>query len=79
MDASEYGLLSAIFTADLARGMRFAEAVRTGWVDVNGGTNSWESRPVRRPGRVEERRRPRGRQLLDEWPTVLKTILIDLS
>lgn len=40
---SEYGLLSAVFTRDLARGLRFAESVRTGWVNVNEGTNYWES------------------------------------
>jgi succinate-semialdehyde dehydrogenase/glutarate-semialdehyde dehydrogenase len=40
---SPYGLLSAIFTGDLGRGLRFAEAVRTGWVNVNEGTNYWES------------------------------------
>ena len=40
---SPYGLLSAIFTKDLGRGLRFAEAVRTGWVNVNEGTNYWES------------------------------------
>jgi acyl-CoA reductase-like NAD-dependent aldehyde dehydrogenase len=40
---SPYGLLCAIFTRDLGRGMRFAEAVRTGWVNVNEGTNYWES------------------------------------
>jgi acyl-CoA reductase-like NAD-dependent aldehyde dehydrogenase len=43
VNASEYGLLSAIFTADLGRGLRFAERVRTGWVNINEGTNYWES------------------------------------
>ena len=43
VDGSEYGLLSAIFTADLGRALRFAEHVRTGWVNVNEGTNYWES------------------------------------
>jgi acyl-CoA reductase-like NAD-dependent aldehyde dehydrogenase len=43
VNASPYGLLSAIFTKDLGRGLRFAEAVRTGWVNVNEGTNYWES------------------------------------
>jgi acyl-CoA reductase-like NAD-dependent aldehyde dehydrogenase len=38
-----YGLLAAIFTRDLGRGLRFAEAVRAGWVNVNEGTNYWES------------------------------------
>ena len=40
---SPYGLLSAVFTRDLGRGLRFAESVRTGWVNVNEGTNYWES------------------------------------
>jgi succinate-semialdehyde dehydrogenase/glutarate-semialdehyde dehydrogenase len=43
VDRAPYGLLSAIFTNDLGRGLRFAEAVRTGWVNVNEGTNYWES------------------------------------
>jgi succinate-semialdehyde dehydrogenase/glutarate-semialdehyde dehydrogenase len=43
VNASQYGLLSAIFTRDLGRGLRFAERVRTGWVNVNEGTNYWES------------------------------------
>ena len=43
VNASPYGLLSAVFTNDLRRGLRFAESVRTGWVNVNEGTNYWES------------------------------------
>jgi acyl-CoA reductase-like NAD-dependent aldehyde dehydrogenase len=42
-NASPYGLLSAIFTADLARGLRFADSVRTGWVNINESSNYWES------------------------------------
>ena len=42
-NASPYGLLSAIFTADLAAGLRFAEAVRTGWVNINESTNYWDA------------------------------------
>jgi acyl-CoA reductase-like NAD-dependent aldehyde dehydrogenase len=42
-NASPYGLLAAIFTADLARGLRFAESVRTGWVNINESSNYWES------------------------------------
>jgi succinate-semialdehyde dehydrogenase/glutarate-semialdehyde dehydrogenase len=42
-NASPYGLLSAIFTGDLARGLRFAESVRTGWVNINESSNYWES------------------------------------
>jgi acyl-CoA reductase-like NAD-dependent aldehyde dehydrogenase len=40
---SPYGLLTSVFTSDLRRGLRFAEAVRAGWVNVNEGTNYWES------------------------------------
>jgi succinate-semialdehyde dehydrogenase/glutarate-semialdehyde dehydrogenase len=42
-NASPYGLLSAIFTADLARGLEFADRVHTGWVNVNESTNYWEA------------------------------------
>jgi acyl-CoA reductase-like NAD-dependent aldehyde dehydrogenase len=42
-NASPYGLLSAIFTRDLARGLRFADSVRTGWVNINESSNYWES------------------------------------
>ena len=42
-NASGYGLLSAIFTADLARGLRFADEVRTGLVNINETTNYWEN------------------------------------
>lgn len=42
-NASPYGLLAAIFTADLEAGLEFADRVRTGWVNVNESTNYWES------------------------------------
>jgi acyl-CoA reductase-like NAD-dependent aldehyde dehydrogenase len=42
-NASPYGLLAAIFTADLARGLEFADRVRTGWVNINESSNYWES------------------------------------
>jgi succinate-semialdehyde dehydrogenase/glutarate-semialdehyde dehydrogenase len=40
---SPYGLLSAIFTRDLANGLRYADEVRTGWVNINDSSNYWES------------------------------------
>jgi acyl-CoA reductase-like NAD-dependent aldehyde dehydrogenase len=40
---SPYGLLAAIFTADLAAGLRFADEVRTGWVNINESSNYWEA------------------------------------
>src|SRR5437763_1408282 len=36
-------LLVAIFTRDLGKGMRFADEVRAGWVNVNESSNYWES------------------------------------
>jgi acyl-CoA reductase-like NAD-dependent aldehyde dehydrogenase len=42
-NASPYGLLAAIFTADLEDGLTFADHVRTGWVNINESSNYWES------------------------------------
>ena len=42
-NASPYGLLAAVFTRDLSRGLRFADAVRTGWVNINESSNYWEA------------------------------------
>jgi succinate-semialdehyde dehydrogenase/glutarate-semialdehyde dehydrogenase len=42
-NASPFGLLSAIFTRDLAKGLQFADSVRTGWVNVNESSNYWET------------------------------------
>jgi succinate-semialdehyde dehydrogenase/glutarate-semialdehyde dehydrogenase len=42
-NASPYGLLSAIFTRDLAQGLRYADEVKTGWVNINDSSNYWES------------------------------------
>ncbi|HEY7206929.1 MAG TPA: aldehyde dehydrogenase family protein [Gaiellaceae bacterium] len=43
VNSSPYGLLTAVWTRDLARGLRFAEAARAGWVNINESTNYWES------------------------------------
>jgi succinate-semialdehyde dehydrogenase/glutarate-semialdehyde dehydrogenase len=42
-NAGPYGLLAAIFTADLASGLYFADRVRSGWVNINESTNYWEA------------------------------------
>jgi acyl-CoA reductase-like NAD-dependent aldehyde dehydrogenase len=42
-NGSPYGLLAAVFTRDLGRGLRFAEGVQAGWVNVNESSNYWES------------------------------------
>ncbi|HXF72185.1 MAG TPA: aldehyde dehydrogenase family protein [Actinomycetota bacterium] len=80
VDASPYGLLAAVFTRDLARGLRFAEAVRTGWVNVNEGTNYWESH-LPFGGRAGSRSgvgRVGGRFSLERL-TEIKTIVVDLG
>ena len=38
-----YGLLAAIYTADLSKGLEFADRVKTGWVNINESTNYWEA------------------------------------
>ena len=43
IDSSPYGLLAAVWTRDLARGLRFAESARAGWVNINASSNHWES------------------------------------
>jgi acyl-CoA reductase-like NAD-dependent aldehyde dehydrogenase len=80
VNRSEYGLLSAIFTSDLRRGLRFAESVRTGWVNVNEGTNYWESHlPFGgRAGSASGVGRVGGRFSMERL-TELKTIVIDLG
>jgi acyl-CoA reductase-like NAD-dependent aldehyde dehydrogenase len=42
-NASPYGLLSAIFTADIGQGLEFADRVHTGWVNINESSNYWEA------------------------------------
>ena len=42
-NASRYGLLAAIYTGDLRAGLAYADAVRTGWVNINESSNYWES------------------------------------
>jgi acyl-CoA reductase-like NAD-dependent aldehyde dehydrogenase len=80
VNGTEYGLLSAIFTRDLRQGIRFAESVRAGWVNVNEGTNYWESHlPFGgRAGSSSGVGRVGGRFSMDRL-TELKTVVIDLG
>jgi succinate-semialdehyde dehydrogenase/glutarate-semialdehyde dehydrogenase len=75
-NASPYGLLTAVFTEDLGRGLRFAEAVRSGWVNINGSTNYWESHlPFGgRSGSASGRGRVGGASVLEQL-SELKTIV----
>jgi acyl-CoA reductase-like NAD-dependent aldehyde dehydrogenase len=42
-NSQPYGLMAAIFTGDLAAGMRYADSVHMGLVNVNETTNYWEA------------------------------------
>jgi acyl-CoA reductase-like NAD-dependent aldehyde dehydrogenase len=80
VNGSPYGLLSAVFTRDLGRGLRYAEAVRTGWVNVNEGTNYWESHLPFGGGSGSRSGIGRvGGRFSMERLTELKTIVIDLG
>jgi succinate-semialdehyde dehydrogenase/glutarate-semialdehyde dehydrogenase len=80
INSSPYGLLSAVFTRDLRRGLRFAEAVRTGWVNVNASSNHWESHlPFGgRAGSHSGVGRVGGRYAMETF-TELKTVILNLE
>jgi acyl-CoA reductase-like NAD-dependent aldehyde dehydrogenase len=79
-NSSPYGLLTAVWTKDLARGLRFAEAVRSGWVNINESTNYWESHlPFGgRAGSHSGIGRVGGRHPLHTF-TELKTVVVSLG
>jgi succinate-semialdehyde dehydrogenase/glutarate-semialdehyde dehydrogenase len=74
---SGYGLLSAIFTKDVMQGLRFADEVRTGLVNINETTNYWENHlPFGgRAGTVSGIGRVGGRYPMDTL-TELQTIVV---
>jgi acyl-CoA reductase-like NAD-dependent aldehyde dehydrogenase len=78
-NASPYGLLTAVWTRDLARGLRFAEAVDAGWVNINESTNYWESHlPFGgRSGKSSGVGRVGGRQAMETF-TEPKTVVVTL-
>ena len=78
-NSSPYGLLTAVWTRDLARGLRFAEAVDAGWVNVNESTNYWESHlPFGgRSGKSSGVGRVGGRHSLETF-TEQKTVILNL-
>jgi acyl-CoA reductase-like NAD-dependent aldehyde dehydrogenase len=80
IDGSPYGLLTAVFTQDLGRGLRFAESARAGWVNINEGTNYWESHlPFGgRAGSQSGLGRVGGRFSIERL-TELKTIVVNLA
>jgi len=80
INSSPYGLLSAVFTRDLTRGLRFAEAVRTGWVNINASSNHWESHlPFGgRAGSLSGVGRVGGRYAMETF-TEFKTVILNLG
>ena len=80
IEESPYGLLAAVFTQDLRRGLRFAEAARAGWVNVNASSNYWETH-LPFGGRAGSRSgigRVGGRFAFDSF-TELKTVIVELG
>ena len=79
-NSSPYGLMAAIFTGDLRKGLRFAGAVRTGLVNINETTNYWENHlPFGgRAGSDSGSGRVGGRHSL-ELLTELQTVVIGAS
>src|SRR5207249_354170 len=77
---SPYGLLGAVYTKDLSRALRFADALETGWVNINESTNYWEAHlPFGgRAGKKSGIGRVGGRFALEQM-TDLKTIVIEIS
>jgi succinate-semialdehyde dehydrogenase/glutarate-semialdehyde dehydrogenase len=80
INSSPYGLLSAVFTRDLGRGLRFAERARTGWVNINASSNHWESHlPFGgRAGAQSGVGRVGGRYPMEAF-TELKTVILSLG
>ena len=80
VERSPYGLLTSVFTRDLARGLKFAESARAGWVNINEGTNYWESHlPFGgRAGSQSGLGRVGGRFSIERL-TELKTIVVNLG
>ena len=79
-NSSPYGLLCALWTADLGRALRWAERVDVGWVNINESTNYWESHlPFGgRSGKHSGVGRVGGRYPLDAF-TEHKTVIVDLG
>jgi acyl-CoA reductase-like NAD-dependent aldehyde dehydrogenase len=79
VDESPFGLLSSVWTRDLGRGLRFAEAVRTGWVNINASSNHWESHlPFGgRSGSASGVGRVGGRHPMETF-TEMKTVVMEM-
>jgi acyl-CoA reductase-like NAD-dependent aldehyde dehydrogenase len=80
IDDSPYGLAAAVYTRDLARGLRFAERVAAGMVNVN-EMSIWTELHLPFGGGAGKQSgsgRLQGRYALEETFTELKTIVLHL-
>lgn len=80
MEASIFGLAAAIFTGDLERGLRFAEAAPTGNVNVNHGS-TWTEPHLPFGGGTGKQSgvgRSQGRYPLSDTFTETKTVILQL-
>jgi acyl-CoA reductase-like NAD-dependent aldehyde dehydrogenase len=80
VNTSPYGLLTSIWTQDLARAIRFAESAQAGWVNINESSNYWESH-LPFGGRAGSRSgvgRVGGRHTMETF-TELKTVVVNLA
>jgi succinate-semialdehyde dehydrogenase/glutarate-semialdehyde dehydrogenase len=76
-NSQPYGLMSAIFTGDVGAGMRFADSVHMGLVNINETTNYWEAHlPWGGRGRSESGIGRVGGRYPMETLTELQTVLI---
>ena len=81
MRASRYGLASAIFTADLARALRFAEAAPTGQLNIN-EHSIWTEAHIPfggGSGKDSGTGRSQGRYVMEDIFTELKTVIFNLD
>jgi acyl-CoA reductase-like NAD-dependent aldehyde dehydrogenase len=80
INSSPFGLLTAVWTRDLGRGLRFAESARAGWVNINASSNHWESHlPFGgSSGSQSGIGRVGGRYSMDAF-TELKTVILTLE
>src|SRR5256885_1448837 len=77
---SPYGLLGAVYTKDLSRALRFADALETGWVNINESTNYWETNwPFAGRAATKSGIARAGGGFALEQMTDLKTIVIEIS
>jgi len=75
---TDYGLMSSVFTKDLAKGIKLAELIKTGTVAINTPSNYWEGRLPWGGMRKSGLGRQGGIQSIISM-TQLKTIILDLG